>query len=99
MTNAVVNSVNKDLGILGITLLMPNANQRNAGIVAKVMLRTIVGTIRNISVMQGTNGLYVLTPSKNIGGQWYSDVTLDRKVQSHILSYVESTLNIPRAEK
>lgn len=98
---------NEALGLTKIEVFEPTPNQEAGGIMCKIRLNTILGTIDNISIHESKHtagDIYM-----NMGGrkyqdkdgkdQWQRDVKLTNPVRAQILSYVHSLVVPAEAEQ
>lgn len=97
---------NEALGIISIRIFEPSRNAEDAGIVARVRLESVIGTIDGISIFESTRNpddIYVSMSGrewkdKQDRKQYARDVKLSRKVEAQILRYVDKLLVPAQAE-
>ncbi len=93
-------SSNTALGINDIVIHPPNSRQKEIGILCKVVISTLTGTLSNISIEQanvGHKALRIKLPSKNIAApgeraKFVNDFIINTKCKAQILSYVSTFL-------
>lgn len=98
---------NKKLGIESIDATAPNEKGLEMGIAAKVLLRTIIGSI-NVTIWNSKNGdgsIYLTTVSrkyeKDNKTRYFEEIQLNKAVKAQILRYIWANLTeveVPVAE-